>query len=258
MKKLLPAMYDMPPTFPAVDFRRFYSSTFIQLFMPSRIFILLLLLVSVQVQAQPDNKSKETPTDYKKIVTERVKKFVDPMQIKDSAKYKKVVAVIVDQYSQVNTIHEESAAAATAIKAKGLVKTELDAALKGQEENKTAKLLQQHQVFINQLDKQLTPDQVEQIKNGMTYNVLNVTYKGYQDMIPTLKAEEKEKIYNWLVEARELAMDAESANKKHAVFGKYKGRINNYLSAQGYDSQKERAAWEARIKAKKDSAKSSN
>ena len=44
----------------------------------------------------------------------------------------------------------------------------------------------------------------------------------------------------WLVEARELAIDAESSNKKHDTFNKYKGRINNYLSARGYNIQKER------------------
>jgi len=52
----------------------------------------------------------------------------------------------------------------------------------------------------------------------------------------------------WLAEAREHAMDAQSSNKKHEWFGKYKGRINNYLSKQGYDSQKERQGWEDRTK----------
>ena len=39
-------------------------------------------------------------------------------------------------------------------------------------------------------------------------------------------------------------------NKKHAAFGKYKGRINNYLSKRGYDLVKERKAWYERIKAR--------
>jgi hypothetical protein len=55
-------------------------------------------------------------------------------------------------------------------------------------------------------------------------------------------------MYNWLKEARELAMDGESSDKKHAIFGKYKGRINNYLSAQGYDMKKEGEEWQKRIK----------
>ena len=86
----------------------------------------------------------------------------------------------------------------------------------------------------------------------MTYNVLNVTYKAMLEMIPSLKTEEKTQIMSWLVEARELAMDAESSEKKHWWFGKYKGRINNYLAAQGYDLQKERKEWEERLKAEKE------
>ena len=70
------------------------------------------------------------------------------------------------------------------------------------------------------------------------------------DMIPTLKPEEKQQILIWLKEARELAIDAESSKKKHEVFGKYKGRINNYLSKRGYDLTKEREAWYERVKAR--------
>ena len=33
-------------------------------------------------------------------------------------------------------------------------------------------------------------------------------------------------------------------------YGKYKGRINNYLSKRGYDLVKERKAWYERIKAR--------
>ena len=40
----------------------------------------------------------------------------------------------------------------------------------------------------------------------------------------SLSDEEKKQIMAWLIEARELAIDAESSNKKHEVFGKYKGR----------------------------------
>ena len=72
----------------------------------------------------------------------------------------------------------------------------------------------------------------------MTYNVFPITYKAYQEEILTLTEAQKKQILIWLTEAREHAMDAESSDKKHAWFGKYKGRINNYLSAAGYDLKK--------------------
>ena len=79
--------------------------------------------------------------------------------------------------------------------------------------------------------------------------VVQVTYQAHIDMIPTLTAEEKQQIMLWLKEARELALDAESSKKKHEVFGKYKGRINNYLTQRGYDLKKEREAWYKRMEA---------
>ena len=67
-----------------------------------------------------------------------------------------------------------------------------------------------------------------------------------------LKAAEEEKaqIYAWLKEAREFAIDAENSDRKHAFFGKYKGRINNYLAKRGYDLKKEREEWYKRVKAR--------
>ena len=85
----------------------------------------------------------------------------------------------------------------------------------------------------------------------MTFNVVKVTYDATLDMIPTLTEEEKTQILVWLKEAREFAMDAESSKKKHEWFGKYKGRINNYLSKRGYDLVKEREGWYKRIEERK-------
>jgi len=82
----------------------------------------------------------------------------------------------------------------------------------------------------------------------MTYRVMPITYAAYLDMLPGLTDAQRARIMDWLREARELAMDEGSSNAKHAVFGKYKGRINNYLSAEGYDLKKETEAWQQRIK----------
>ncbi len=113
-----------------------------------------------------------------------------------------------------------------------------------------SKLYRSHFAFDASLAKYLDPSRIERVKNVMTYNVVKVTYDAQCDMIPTLKPEEKQQILIWLKEARELAIDAESSNKKHEVFGKYKGRINNYLSKRGYDLTKEREAWYERVKAR--------
>jgi hypothetical protein len=82
--------------------------------------------------------------------------------------------------------------------------------------------------------------------------VLNVTNAAYLDMILSLTDVQKQTIYNWLKEAREKAMDEGSSDDKHKVFGKYKGRINNYLSAEGYDMKAEEKTWQQRLREKRE------
>ena len=119
------------------------------------------------------------------------------------------------------------------------------------DEQKTIKasLKSVHDGFIAKLSQELTADQVDKVKDKMTYNIVQVTYGAYCDMLPNLTESQKGKIMELLVEARELAMDEGSSKEKHDVFGKYKGKINVYLSKEGYDLKKANADWAARRKA---------
>jgi len=107
-----------------------------------------------------------------------------------------------------------------------------------------------HKRFLAALKKELTPAQTEAVKDGLTYGILPRTYNGYLDMLPGLTEKQKARIMEWLVEAREKAMDGGSSDEKHAWFGKYKGKINNYLSSEGYDLKKAGEDWQKRIKEK--------
>ena len=87
----------------------------------------------------------------------------------------------------------------------------------------------------------------------MTYGVMPNTFKAYVAMLPQLTADQTVKIHAWLVEAREHALTAGSSEEKHGWFGKYKGRINNYLSSSGYDLKQ--AERDMRARHKTDAAK---
>ena len=226
------------------SFRSLASNKILHLF--------IAFLSIVVVNAQSNNT---VDSAYLKVITERSAKIVNTLSIKDSAQYKRVVTLLAQQYNSINNIHEETKLALAAIKQQSITAQESALQVQKQEEKKAAQLQQLHNSFLAGLQKVITEEQIELVKNGMTYNVLNVTYTAYLDMIPTLKEDQKKKIYEWLIEARELAMDGESSDKKHAIFGKYKGRINNYLSAAGYDLTKEREEWNKRLKAKKESSK---
>lgn len=194
----------------------------------------------------------QASSDYQKVITERAAKIVNTLGITDSSDYKRTLTEVSNQYLALNTIQQENEAAVNTIKTQPAGKENETAALKNQEEKKMSRVLQLHNEFITLLKKHLTDTQVDGIKDGMTYRVFPITYAAYQDMIPTLSAEQKTQIYNWLKEAREKAMDAESSDKKHAVFGKYKGKINNYLSGAGYDMKKEGEEWQKRLAAQRE------
>lgn len=226
-------------------FRTNVNVAFLISFSRYLLLIIIVFLVTTLVAVAQDEAS------YKKVVTERSEKIVSTLSITDSGKYKQVVEDIANQYINLNKIHDQFKASSAAIKNDNTSPKEAtDAALKTEEDKKKTALLQLHDEFIAQLKTQLTATQIEEVKDGMTYRVFPITYAAYQDMLPSLTNEQKNQIYNWLNEARELAMDAGSSDQKHAVFGKYKGKINNYLSAAGYDMKKEGDEWQKRIKAR--------
>ncbi|GAB3325048.1 DUF3826 domain-containing protein [Larkinella ripae] len=183
---------------------------------------------------------------YSKTVNERAAKIVATLGLADSVKAVRVQGKIAQQYRSLNTIHEARKEALKTLKetadtnALESGKSRLDAQM-------AEALKKLHADYLLALQDDLTAVQIDQVKDGMTYGVLPVTLKGYQAMLPDLTSDQKEQIRAYLTEARERAMDEGTANEKHAVFGKYKGRINNYLSAAGIDMKKASKAWEARI-----------
>jgi len=207
-----------------------------------------LLLITLFILSAGSLFSQEGQDAYLKTITDRSVKIVNNLSIKDSVVYNKVVAQLVAQYSGLNKIQEGNKVLMAAIRQSTTAADTTAAGLKRVEEKKNADLKALHQSFISGLQQWLNPEQVDLVKDGMTYRVFPITYAAYQDMIPALTEAQKAKIYEWLKEAREIAMDAESSDKKHAVFGKYKGRINNYLSAEGYDLKKATEDWQQRIK----------
>jgi len=207
----------------------------------------VLLLISVtSVMAQ------RSDTAYVKAITERSWKIVEKLNIPNEQKALKVRDIVANQYMDLNDVYIYRDAQKKEVKAS----EKLTAAQKKNAEEsinkKVAKKIDKlHRKYVSNLNKNLTSEQVIEVKDGMTYGVVPLTFGAYQEMLPNLTQEQKNQMYIWLVEAREHAMDAESSEKKHAWFGKYKGRINNYLSAAGIDMKKAGEEWQARIKAAK-------
>lgn len=215
----------------------------------------LLLLSCVSITAchstkthinAPDRPATQASTDatYDAAISKRASETVKAIGLGDSEKESRVHDLVANQYRALKKLDDER-----------------DAKLKeaGSDKDKASTINDEllaarkalHDSFLTALSKDLNPTQIDIVKDKMTYNVLHVTYDAYCDMIPTLTDVQKQYIMKQLVEARELAMDGGSSKEKHGVFGKYKGRINIYLSKEGYDQKKEEAAWRERLKARR-------
>lgn len=211
------------------------------------IFVTLITLSATNAQTFKLN-SDGRDQDYVNTILGRAKKVTDALNISGTDKGTQVMNIVANRYFELNDIYEErDSLKEVASKLTGDAKKQAQAFAEAQ---KDSKLYRSHFAFDANLSLLLDAAGIETVKDVMTYNVVKVTYDAQCDMIPTLKEEEKAQILAWLKEAREFAIDAESSNKKHEAFGKYKGRINNYLSKRGYDLTKEREEWAKRVKAR--------
>lgn len=211
-------------------------------------FILMILLISSQTSAV----AQKSDSAYVQTIKNRAWKIVENLNIADQQRAFSIRDVIANQYMNLNDIYNKRDADLKELKNnKDLPKIKKDKAIQNIQSVTQTRLNRLHKKYLNQLNKDLSSDQVIQVKDGMTYGVVPLTFKAYQEMLPNLTQKQKEQIYLWLVEAREYAMDAESSEKKHAWFGKYKGKVNNYLSAEGIDMKKAGEEWQERIKKEK-------
>jgi Spy/CpxP family protein refolding chaperone len=205
--------------------------------------LVLIFLVSLATMlAGETNASTEAEAkaaDYTRTINQRADKIVSALNIADTNKAVRVRDIIAQQYRDLNVIHAERDAQTKSAKEKA--GTDKIAANTGVETARAAakpKLDKLHGEFLAKLSAELLPEQVDKVKDGLTYGVAPLTYGVYLKMYPELTVEQKAQIKAWLNEARELAMDGSTSDEKHALFGKYKGKINNYLSKAGYDAKK--------------------
>lgn len=224
--------------------------------MKYRLALLIFVVLSVvSVFAQNKESIEDREAIYTRSINSRAGKIVASLDISDSSKAHRVKNIIANQYRYLNAIHTERDEKIKSARASGSQKNIVDDKIMAFETQANLKLDSLHATYLSKLASELSSEQITQVKDGMTYGVVPITYKGYLEMLPDLTEKQKEQIMIWLVEAREHAMDAESSEKKHWWFGKYKGRINNYLAASGIDLKKAGEDWEKKRKAAASSQK---
>ena len=191
-----------------------------------------------QYSAPPADKS-EIEASYTLAIDKRAAAIVSALDLKDQAKAMRVSALLTNQYRSLRHRDEQ-----------------IDQRIKSPTNEAAGKpdrtvLFQSmskplHDEFLARLSADLSAEQIEIVKNKMTYDKLKVTYDAYCAIIPNLGEADKAKVKEELISARDEAIDGGSADEKSAIFQKYKDRINDYLNAHGHDVAKAYKEWNAK------------
>ena len=192
-----------------------------------KVLVFLVCLVSLGALGQVALKTEGQDPKYVETIKGRAQKIVDGLQLTDAKKAENVRNIIANRYFLLNDIHSKYG--------------------KDKQAERDAELYKHHFELASALALYLTDEQIDAVKDGMTFGRLPRDYKAQLEMIPSLTDEEKAQVLIWLKEAREFAMDCGDSKQKHFWFDKYRGRTNNWLSSRDYDLKKERDAWMKRI-----------
>ncbi len=191
---------------------------------------LLASCVPLTLADEPGKAAQEAEAAYTRTIEKRVADILAVLDLNDPARSAKAHDLLIAQCRALRDWHD-----ANDVKLKNVTPD--------QAAQIRASLKARHDKFLAGLSEVLTPAQVERVKDRMTYNKVKVTYDAYCEIVPNLTDGQKQRILELLKEAREEGMDAGSAEEKSAVFNRFKGKINNYLTAEGHDLKQAYKDW---------------
>ena len=196
--------------------------------MKKLLFVLVAgLLANFAAAAETNATPEQIEAKYTAAIEGRTTDILQILALTDTNKSAKVHDTIMAQYRALKLWHEENDPKLKAAKADTNATGQIRVSLKVR-----------HGKFISALADNLSPEEIEKVKDKMTYGKVQFTFAGYMSAYPNLAEEHKQKILELLKLAREEAMDGGSAEEKTAIFQKCKGKINNYLSKQGVHQEK--------------------
>ena len=99
-----------------------------------------------------------------------------------------------------------------------------------------------HERLVRELNRVLTPAEVEQVFDAYTIGKVAFTMQGYEAIVPDLTATERAALEGYLKQAREEALECKSMKAISQVFEIYKTKCEQYLNDNGRD-------WRALFKA---------
>ena len=195
----------------------------------------LIFFVFVSTACVDVRASDERVDPYLEVAQKRSTRIVEAMSL-EAEIAQALIPMIADYYTSVHRADAVVEAASSAMKALSNGDPEMrEAAEKTIQKQRDERVRDLYLVFVGRISALLDGVGVEAVKNGITYGRMTRDTGVFRAMLPDLSLEERTQVDAWLWEAREHALCAGSSEMKHWWFDKYRGRINNYLAARGYD-----------------------
>lgn len=209
--------------------------------MINRLISLLFLFTISTLNCAADIKlnTRNLPAEAVSEAQRKTDKIMDKLALTNDSIRENIQLVIINRYLELREIHLKYDERNKAIEENTLLsQEEKPIELERSYYQYNSDLYRSRFGFVAWLSFYLSEKQVEMVKDAMTYHMLHVRYNDFIDLLPDLTEAEKNRVHHWLVEAREFSMDFETPRKMRQMFTKYRGRINNYLAARGYDLRK--------------------
>lgn len=114
----------------------------------------------------------------------------------------------------------------------------------------------QHDAFLAALAKEISPADIEKIKNSLTSSPgMDRTANAYFEMVPRFTDADKAFIRERLAIAREQSIDTTTGKEIVAFFKRQKDIIEAYIDEKGYNYKESYQAWNAKAQAAAAAAK---
>jgi hypothetical protein len=182
---------------------------------------------------------------FERRIAGRADKIQDRLQLADPALAAQVRDALLQFYRDLHAVHE--------------VRDKALAGMAAGDPHRTNRITfdadkQSFRIFgqlTGTLARLLDDKQVESVKDWMTFDMVSLSVDEYRRMFPKMNETQRDRIHAWLLESREAAVIAGSAETKLDVFRVNKMRMNAYLAAQGFDVESAVRAEDARKAAEK-------
>jgi hypothetical protein len=114
----------------------------------------------------------------------------------------------------------------------------------------------EHDAFLAALAKEISPAEIEKIKNSLTRSPgMDRTANAYIEMIPQFTDADKAFVRQRFAIAREQGMDTTTSKEIDSFFKRQKDIVEAYIDEKGYDYKKSRAVWVEKLNAAAAAAK---